>query len=311
MESPDFQKKVEKYNELVKEIPSELNIVENDKKKFSIPSLKYAHLPEHIKDRTNKEEIINYFTDKILFIMEKRRELEWKLPENLNEEQKEQIKIEIQELADARQYQDKFLGEGNVGCVYKTKYNENTCLKYIKNLNNPLVRNDLYQEYLMHKRAFDVSLENDFTLKIPVPRHMILNTNKIKSFFSMETIQGSSFKEIFVQPNKLLEIFEKDSDNLKKLYEKVSDINFIKNIQEDLKTIEKKSGVVHGDVHGGNLMLSKYGDIYLLDFGNSIDTNIEKIAEGEYERVVEKDLNALENLIILLKSKIEEMFDNI
>ncbi len=310
MEALNFQKKVKQFNELVEGIPKELNLVESDKKKFSLPNSKYFELPEIIKDRENKDEIIKYFSDKILLIMEKRREMEWKLPENLPPEKFEEIQIEIKELTEARKNENNFLGIGNVGCVYKTKYNEETCLKYLRTLNNPLLKNDLYQEYLIHERVYNVSDINHLTLKVPAPRHIVMNMDKVKSFFSMETVQGFSFKDIFFDSYNLLEMFNSDFSKLQILYEKITDPEFLKKLQEDLKLMHQESGVIHGDIHAGNIMLSKDMEIYLIDFGNSIDTNLAKVTDKDYEKVEnvkDQDLLAVENLLKLLKKDLEKV----
>lgn len=312
MEKPLPQDKLDKFDKLVKEIPSELNIVDVDKKKFSLTENKYFNLIENIKDKENKEEIIDYFTDKLALIIEKRKELEWKIPKDLSPEEVERVKIEIKELAEARKFQENFLGKGNFGCVYQTNYNSKICLKYFLTEENRFVKNTLKQEYEMHRRVYQEIDSQDMTLKVPVPTHLISNLSKVKSFFAMETVQGYSFKDILNDTDKLLEMFDNDKAKLSQLLDKISDPDYIKALQEDMKRIHKDTGIIHGDIHLGNIMISKDLETYLIDFGNSIDTNLVKVLESDYEKVEnvkDQDLLAIENSLKLLKKAIESIID--
>lgn len=309
----------EKLVSLLKEIPKyiNINIPEDDKKKFNISTNNYSLLSENIKERSKSEKnsIMNYFIDKIISTTEYIKDKEWKLPQGLSKEKQEKIKLIIKELEGVKGDKNRFLGKGNVGSIYKTiRDNEKSCIKWFTGIDSKYLKNTLNQEYELHKRINICCVDNSLTLKVPNPESIIINNfNQNKSFFIMQTVDGYSIKDIENNGDLLIKLFDSDKNKIKLLFEKLKDKDFIEKLKKDLKFIHQNTGIIHGDIHHGNLMFSKNLDIYLIDFGNSIDTNLVKVTDKDYEKVEnikDQDLNALENLIKLLVIEVKNILDN-
>lgn len=311
-----FEDKISNYKSLLKDIPIGLHILDQDNKKFNLNFKDYGSIPEMISNKENREEIIDYFTNKINFILEKRKLLEWRYDKSLSEKEKEKVGIEIKELEEAKKDGRNFLGIGKVGAVYETKYDSTVCLKYLNVEVDPNT-NNLQKEFFKHKRVSDLFAEekNLHSFRVPVVIHLVENTqNKAKTFFSMEKVEGFTFRDINNNPNKLLELFNNDKSEIEKLIKKLNDEKYLNGFKEDIELMHNKTGIIHGDVHLGNIMISKEMSVYLIDFGNSVDTNMVNITESEQEKVdniKDQDISAVLNSLNILKKSAEDIIDKI
>ena len=80
--------------------------------------------------------------------------------------------------------------------------------------------NNLQKEFFKHKRVSDLFAEekNLHSFRVPVVIHLVENTqNKAKTFFSMEKVEGFTFRDINNNPNKLFELFNNDKSEIEKL----------------------------------------------------------------------------------------------
>ena len=202
-------------------------------------------------------------------ILELRTQNEWKLPDNLQQEDIPFAKEEIKILELVRSNPSKFLGKGASGGVFMTDKRDTVCTKYLHDPSK--AQKSIAEEFQLHKTAFDILTDDvNSTLKIPTPLHIIENVDINKSFYDMDTVPGLSFYQILECKKDVRELLEHVGIGILDVISKLKSEGFIKKIHDDLKKIHK-SGVIHNDIHSGNLMIHRNGNIYLIDFGNSIN----------------------------------------
>lgn len=100
------------------------------------------------------------------------------------------------------------------------------------------------KEYNIAKKIYNLTLGNKF-----VPRmYGFYSIPDVGSLSVMNYINGSTLTDYSVN--------NKSKENLKEQFEK---------IQKQLKNMR----IVHGDLHGGNIIIRKNGKMFLIDFGRS------------------------------------------
>lgn len=308
-----YQERVSELKELIKEIPTDLNVAPIDRNKFKLNSVKYEDLIDEIGARENKQELINYFINKVGLILEKRKYGQWQIPEGLSKEETKNIKTEIKELTEARLNKN-FLGEGRVGCIYQTKYDNTVCLKFLKPENDKQMRT-LHEEYFLHKSLTENSLKNKY-LKIPYAIHLVKNIKMELSFFSMQRIYGDNFRDIFEEPEILSEKFS--LEDLKEISEKLNSEDFINGVSKEFRNIRKDNNFIYSDVHTGNIMLDENKELFLIDYGNVTVTygqSLEGIPITEkenesFDNIEDDNLDVLINSIKKMARTIDQILEN-
>lgn len=237
-------------------------------------------------------------------ILELRKQNEWKLPENLLPEDVPFIKEEIRSLELIRSNQSKFLGKGASGGVFMTDMRNTVCTKYLYDPSK--AQKSISEEFELHTIAFDIlSRDVNSVIKIPTPLHIIKNIDITKSFYDMDTVPGLSFQQILECQKDIQKLLENAGIDAISTINKLKSKDFIKKLHICLKVIHD-SGVVHNDIHSGNLMLGKNGNLYLIDFGNSINLfNTDKTEEmiaNEKQRDFDWIEKEIKRLVLFLEN---------
>ncbi len=267
-----------RQNPILKELPVPDNIILS----YNLDKgtkLSWEELAEELPKEKYKE-ILNNF----LAILHKRNEVEWDLTGLPNKYLKYAVKS-VEETQDSRFNQSLFVGRGNSGIVYAQEGNENLCIKYIHT--QPKDGNTIFQEF----ELLDYIKGINFKM-IRVPGESFLTPNAInpeKSLLVMKRVQGLSVANIGTHPDKYFNLINGDYEKLEGIIKKLEE-NF--KIYLDDISILHKNNIIHADLHSGNVLLDKDGEIYLIDFGKSINIQKYHLKFGD-----EKISDSMDNLI--------------
>ncbi len=179
-----------------------------------------------------------------------------KIHEIKNEQIKDEVRKVIRHIGDTFGSVEHYLGEGQIGKVYRTSYASHVCVKYITE-SNMLERhgNTMSQEikYLEDLEGFVVE-------GIRVPMVYFDHMSENISCYGMETIEGKSLDQIIADPHscEFLDVLKKQ--DMKDVLRRMK--LFIQKLHDEMK-------IVHRDLATRNIMVSATGDWYVIDFGKA------------------------------------------
>ena len=144
-------------------------------------------------------------------------------------------------------------------------------------------------------------------LKVPQAHCIAKNIEGTKNFFTMERVTGLTLEQLVDFPSK--RVSEYPDFTTEKIIGILEDKKLRETLLRDLAKIHA-SGVIHGDIHSRNIMLTNDGQVTLIDFGNAIiPVNVSTQATYEHiENVKELDtktfINSLEKAVVMLKEQL-------
>jgi serine/threonine protein kinase len=202
----------------------------------------------------------------------------------------EEALLTIKTLSNLRYDDSLFLGKGNAGHVFEAPGNK-YCVKYLHNQKNQIF--NISEEFTLLDQVGKISKIFE-VLRTPRAHCVAKNINSTKNFFTMEKISGLTLAQIVSFPSKRKSTYPNFSTE--KIIEILEDKILRDKLVRDL-TLLHNSGVIHGDVHSRNIMMSEDGTIYLIDFGNAvIPVNVSTQATYDtIENVKEIDIKAFIN----------------
>lgn len=244
----------------------------------------------------------------ISFILEQRKKLEWDI-KNIPDAYVNEVRHCIDVMNQSRFNQSSFIGKGAAGIVFLQNERMDLCVKYLHDPSKS--KNSIYKEFELLDRASLVEFKK---IKIPKAHFLVNNRNPEKSIYSMDRIIGCNVEELIETPFIFLNMVDNDKKKILSIIE-----NIEKNIDlycEDIKLLHKNN-IIHADLHIRNVLLSATGDIYLIDFGNSIDTinpaneyvSDSKLYES-LENIKEQDIDSIKNIVGILLQKLKEIYDS-
>ena len=131
----------------------------------------------------------------------------------------------------------------------------------------------------------------------------------------MEQVFGCTLLELIELPSRKQAILKSLHMTEKELISFLTDKDKHEKIQKDLEIMHQQ-GVIHGDIHPRNIMLSKNGSLFLIDFGNFIlptavhtNTPYEQL-ENVKEIDIKSFLNSLNLTAMSLKNGPQEGIDS-
>lgn len=291
----------DKINHLTIRLPSGLTVPELLQKKYDCNETDWKTFLESLTENDCKKALKDLEN-----IIEQRKQNQWKISGIKDAPTLEFIKREISLIERTKMNPNNFLGRGASGIVFMSDNKKTVCIKWLHDKNK--TKHNIHSECELQERAFDsLDLKNKETsekspLKIPPTLNVIENTDPLKDFFTMDTVEGLNIEEIQESKERFSNLFNNNKEILENLLKKFESSNFICSLQECLKKIHR-AGIIHADLHTRNLMLDKKGDIYIIDFGNSIDLLKTEAPYETIENLKERDLIALELMVkILIKT---------
>ncbi len=208
---------------------------------------------EEFDDLDEALELVRDFITKRNVVKEK---IFTKIHEIENAEIRDEVREVVRHIGDTFGSSEHFLGEGQIGKVYRTSYAPHVCVKYIIE-SNMLERhgNTLSQEiqYLEDLEGFSVE-------GIRVPMVYFEHVSDNIACYGMETIEGQSLDRIIADPHgcEFLDVLKKQ--DMKDVIRRMK--LFIQKLHEEMK-------IVHRDLATRNIMISNTGEWYVIDFGKA------------------------------------------
>jgi serine/threonine protein kinase len=248
----------------------------------------HQNVRECASKRKNIKETL-YF---LLSLIEKRMST-WEI--DGNELYREEAIATIDLLSSARFNTELFLGRGNAGHVFIAPGAEGYCIKYIHTQAKQALSIEEEHALLGNVNVIAKKFE---ALRVPQAHCVAKNIEGKKDFFTMEKVSGLTLEQLVDFPSKRAD--EYPDFNLEKIISILEDMSTREKLLGDLQTLHQ-SGIIHGDIHPRNIMLSSAGDFFLIDFGNAIvPVNVKTTATYDtVENVKELDLKTFSNSIDL------------
>lgn len=250
-----------------------------------------VHFPEIKKDVT--------------FIIEERGRLEWNT-KGIPDKYVEEAGFCIQSMNQSHFNPDNFVGKGAAGIVFLQNEKMELCVKYLHDPAKSL--NRIYKEFELLDRASSIPFNK---LRVPRAHFLVNNRNPEKSIYSMDYVAGCSVEELTLSPNRFLKLIDNNREKILAIV-KALEAN-IEVYGEDIKMMHKYN-IVHADLHIRNVLISTTGELYLIDFGNSIDVNN---PAGEYvsdvklydslENIKEQDVDSIKNIATIVLKKLKDL----
>ena len=204
-----------------------------------------------------------------------------KIHEIKNEQIKDEVREVIRHIGDTFGSTDHFLGEGQIGKVYRTSYAPHVCVKYITATN----MQERHGNTMSQEIKYLEDLEDFVVEGIRVPMVYFDHMSENISCYGMETIEGKSLDQIIADPHgcEFLDVLRKQ--DMKDVLRRMK--LFIEKLHSDMN-------IVHRDLATRNIMVSNTGDWYVIDFGKA--KRIE-IGDSSTEMSQATDFPSAENAI--------------
>lgn len=284
------QEKVADYEDIIEavlvDIPSELQ-------------------QKKIKEYTDKDMTLESALRDALDLIRKRKMM-WKYEGK--EEYEPEILKTIKIFEGAKYQQELFEGRGNAAYVFQVPDVPNVCIKF---LHSPQM-----QRYSPEREFGILSSVNEIAselkvLKVPQAHAVAVHNEADKSFFTMETIDGITLQEMIDTASKRKEMFNQSGISESQVIDILSDKSLQGKMKRDLETIHKH-GILHGDIHPRNIMMSRDGTFYLIDFGNAMITSAlpPGVDYDTIENTKEIDLKAFVNCFEMTAKTLKKQLEN-
>lgn len=259
----------------------------------------FATIPQELKDKQlakyqAQQYTLKQATYEALVFLEKRKE-GWFYEGN--ELSKNSLINAIKSINGIQYEIDQFIGKGKAAKVFQIPNDERFCVKFLHTPAQQL--NTMEQEFHALTDAYNSSSLFSI-IHIPKPEALAKNISGEKSFFTMEQVFGCTLLELIEYPSKKEQILKSLQMTEEELIAFLTDKDKHSKIEKDLEIMHKK-GVIHGDIHPRNIMISKNGSLYLIDFGNfvlptAIHTNT---PYEQIENVKDIDISSFKNSLNL------------
>ena len=174
----------------------------------------------------------------------------------------------------------RFLSSGVYGCIYYPSYNsEGNELNVNKNRNNPIIYNDMVTKLVKNDNTSKTEIEigkllknykDDFNIVSMYKNITIQNIEKSSMKPQCKLLESSSWKKnnYILLYSKYLESVEL-SDYLNNNITPKLLINIFVSLCKKINILIN-NGIIHHDLHFGNILINKYNKVYVIDFGLSI-----------------------------------------
>lgn len=204
-----------------------------------------------------------------------------KIHEIRNEQIKDEVREVIRHIGETFGSLEHYLGEGQIGKVYRTSYAPHVCVKYITATN----MQERHGNTMSQEIKYLEDLEDFVVEGIRVPMVYFDHMSENISCYGMETIEGKSLDQIIADPHncEFLDVIKKQ--DMKDVLRRMK--LFIEKLHTEMK-------IVHRDLATRNIMVSNTDDWYVIDFGKA--KRIE-IGDSSTEMSQATDFPSAENAI--------------
>ena len=229
-----------------------------------------------------------------------RQNSEWKIETVHKKYQAEALKC-IKKITESRYLPSNLLGKGMCGIVYIREDDFDMCVKYIHDPSK--IKNSIRREFDMLGSVAELKTQ---ILKFPTPHTFLENRDSMKSVYTMDHIRGLTALEIYSNPARFENLYGREM--LKKVQANLTNKEYMAKIVNDIELMHANN-IIHADLHEKNIMIDENGDVFVIDFGNSINLLVENTTDKDYDRIENiknQDLFQIKNSLATVLRKINE-----
>lgn len=188
-----------------------------------------------------------------------------------NPELRENIRQTALQILKRNHSEEFFLGEGDYAKVWKMPFSGKLCVKHLLEPEDEQTENN---KNLMTNEVLCLESMDGFSVSgVRTPYAYFRGLNKPPYYLGMETIEGLSFKDIKDNPEKAEEFI--------KYFKPENKYDMILRLKSFLTQMHEQKRVTHRDIHPGNIMIDRDGNLYIIDFGKALVMEIGESYEDE------------------------------